>query len=126
LFEAQGEKHMAADPATLVPVLTLQTERTLNQVTVRCSGRLVADTCEAFQQTVRKMISTTKLIMLDFSGVSYIDSSGLGSIVRLHLFSTQDGCQLSVSNLTPWAEELLSMWPEDAFETQFDVARGRN
>jgi anti-sigma B factor antagonist len=104
----KGEKPMAANP-TPKPGLKLDTEKTPTQVTVRCSGRLVSDTCDQFQNTVRELIPTTKLLVIDMTGVNYIDSSALGGIVGLYLSSKRAGCQLKLINLTPRIKELLSM-----------------
>jgi anti-sigma B factor antagonist len=99
---------MAANPVT-TPVLKLETETTPAQVTVRCSGRLVSDTCEQLQNTARAIIPTTKRLILDLTEVNYLDSSALGTIVGLYISSKRAGCQLKLTNLTPRVKELLSI-----------------
>jgi anti-anti-sigma factor len=47
--------------------------------------------------------------VLDFTGVNYLDSSGLGMIVGLYISSKRGGCQLKLINLSPRVKELLSM-----------------
>ncbi len=72
---------MAANPVSPTPVLKLETEKTPTQVTIHCSGRLVSDTCEQLRSTARELIPTTKLLVLELTGVNYLDSSALGTIV---------------------------------------------
>lgn len=98
------------------PVLKLRAEKTPTQVTVRCSGRFVLDTCEQLRAAVRVLIPTTKLLILDLANIDIFDSSALGTIVELYLSSKRAECQLKLINLSPTIEEVLRMWPEDAFE----------
>ncbi|MGI9101312.1 MAG: STAS domain-containing protein [Terriglobales bacterium] len=100
---------MAANPVSPTPVLTLETEKTPQQITVHCSGRFVSDTCAQLQSTVRPLLSETKSLVLDLTGVNYIDSSALGAIVGLKLSSKRAGCRLTLINLTPRVKELFSM-----------------
>ncbi|MGZ4817531.1 MAG: STAS domain-containing protein [Terriglobales bacterium] len=90
-------------------VLKLETDKTPNQVTLRCSGRLVSDTCEQFQSTVRELMPTTKLLVIDMSEVNYLDSSALGAIMGLYLSSKRVGCEFKLVKLTPRVKELLSL-----------------
>ncbi len=111
---------MSANPVPN-PVLNLETEKTPTQATVRCSGRLVSDTCDHFQSTVRGLIPTTKLIVLDFTGVNYLDSSALGAIVGLYVSGKRAGCKLQIVNLTPRVREVFSMTRLfDVLETHSD------
>jgi anti-sigma B factor antagonist len=100
---------MAASPNVVKPVLKLETEKTPTQVTLRCSGRLVSDTCEQFQGAVRELMPGTKLLVIDMSEVNYLDSSALGSIMGLYLSSKRLGCQLRLVNLSARVKELLSL-----------------
>lgn len=100
---------MAANPVAPIPALHLETEKAVDQTTIRCAGRLVSDTCEQLQHAVRDLIPTTKLLVLDFTGVTYVDSSALGSIVGLFISAKRTGCQLKLNNLTPRVKELFTM-----------------
>jgi anti-anti-sigma factor len=107
---------MSSTAIAPTPVLKLRTEKTPTQVTVRCSGRFVSDTCEQLRGTVRALIPTTNLLILDLTNVDFFDSPALGTIVGLYLSSKRAKCQLKLINLSPPIEEVLRMWPEDAFE----------
>ena len=59
--------------------------RQVGDVTVlKCSGRLVAGTeCESLHAMVQKLLPEHKRIVLELADVKFIDSSGLGMLVRL-------------------------------------------
>jgi anti-sigma B factor antagonist len=112
---------MATNPVVPTLVLELETDMMAIQVTVRCSGRLVADTCQQLRGTVRRLIPTTKLLILDLSGVDYVDSSALGTIVGLCISSQRAGCDLKLINLSPRAKKLFSMTQlQEVLESRFD------
>jgi anti-anti-sigma factor len=48
-------------------------------------------------------------VVLDFSGVNYLDSSGLGMIVGLFISAKKSGCQLRFVNLSPRVKEIFTM-----------------
>lgn len=59
--------------------------RHVGEVTVvKCSGRIVAGPeCESLQATMQKLAPEYKRIVLELSDVKFMDSSGLGMLVRL-------------------------------------------
>ena len=99
---------MAAN-AVPTPTLNLITEKTPTESIIRCTGRIVVETAPQLRETARSLISESKRVVLDFTGVNYLDSSGLGMIVALYISSKRVGCQLKLINLTPRVKELLSM-----------------
>ncbi len=100
---------MAANPVSPKPALQIETEKTSTQVTIKVTGRLVADTHEQFQHAVREQIPNTKQIVVDMNGVNYLDSSALGGIVGLKISTKRAGVQLKLVNLTPRVKELFSL-----------------
>jgi anti-anti-sigma factor len=80
-----------------------------NKVTmVKCHGRLVSDTAGELKSVVKPLIPGGGRIILDFSDVSYLDSSGLGALVGLKATSINQGlCKLELVNMTPRILELL-------------------
>ena len=59
--------------------------------TVKCHGRVVSDTVSQLKDTVRSLIPLGGRIILDFCGVSYLDSSGLGVLVSLKVSAINQG-----------------------------------
>jgi len=51
--------------------------------TVRCHGRLVSENSAEVKEVVRALLPQGGRIVIDLSDVSYLDSSGLGTLVGL-------------------------------------------
>jgi anti-sigma B factor antagonist len=77
--------------------------------TVSCRGRLVANHCDEFYKDVRPLIPAAKRIVLDLSQVTHMDSSGLGTVIRLYVSAKGAGCQLQLVNLSNGIRKILSM-----------------
>src|SRR5579863_5578869 len=99
---------MATNPLP-PPTLTLVTDKTPSEATVRCSGRITRENADHLRDIARKMIAESKHLVLDFSDVSYLDSSGLGTVVGVYISAKRAGCQLSLINLTPRVKEIFSL-----------------
>jgi len=79
---------------------------TTGNATVICRGRLVADYRDDFHDEVRRLIPASKRIVLDFSEVTHMDSSGLGTVVRLL-------CRGQVRRLRPAAGQPQHRHPQN-------------
>jgi len=99
---------MAANPLP-TPTLTLATEKTPTETTVRCSGRINMENADQLRDTARKLIAENKRLVLDFSDVSYLDSSGLGMIVGVYISAKKARCQLKLINLSPRVKEIFTL-----------------
>jgi anti-sigma B factor antagonist len=99
---------MAANP---VPIAELQIEtvKSPEETLVRCSGRINSATAGDLQSAVRSLIPHTKRVVLDLTDVSYMDSSGLGTIVGLYLTARRQECQLKLINLNQRVKELFRL-----------------
>jgi anti-anti-sigma factor len=76
--------------------------------TVVCHGRVVSETAGQLKEVVKPLIPLGGRIVLDLTNVSYVDSSGLGSLVGLKVSALREGyCSLELVNLTPRVKELL-------------------
>ncbi len=71
---------MAATPGPN-PALNFEIERTANEIMVRCTGKITAETAGLFQETVRALIPEGKCIVVDLTNVPHLDSMGLGALV---------------------------------------------
>lgn len=100
---------MAAHSSAPSSDLKLEVESSPAGIQVRCSGKITSSTSGALLNQVHPLLSQTKQIVLDLAQISYIDSSGLGMIVRLWSSAQKSGCAFKITNVAPRIKELLSM-----------------
>jgi anti-anti-sigma factor len=78
--------------------------------TVRCHGRLINQTAGKVKDIVKPLIPQGGTIVLDLTGVTFLDSLGLGTLVGLKVSAMNEGyCTLKLVNLTPRVQELLTL-----------------
>jgi anti-sigma B factor antagonist len=75
-----------------------------NQVTtIKCHGKLVSDTASQMKEAVKR-----GRIVIDLGDLTYLDSSGLGTLVGLKASAINQGlCILEFANMTPRVMDLL-------------------
>jgi anti-sigma B factor antagonist len=98
---------MTSESAAPAQELKLETEKRPDAVVVRCTGRIVSTTSPLLQNTVRPLIADNKRVALDLTNVSFLDSSGLGSIVGLWVNAKKNHCDLKLIRLNDRIKELL-------------------
>lgn len=98
---------MTPESATPAQELKLETEKKPEVVLVHCTGRIVSSTSRYLQDTVRPLIAENKRVALDLTHVSFLDSSGLGSIVGLWVNAKKNHCDLKLIRLNDRIKELL-------------------
>ncbi len=78
--------------------------------TVICHGRVVNETAGQIKELVKPLIPKGGRIVLDLTDVSFLDSSGLGTLVGLKVSAIKEGyCKLELVNLSPRVKELLRL-----------------
>jgi anti-sigma B factor antagonist len=90
-------------------LLTLDIDRTGSVAVVRCRGKLVAGVNDLLYSQVSQLIPDTKQIVLDLTDLTYMDSMGLGTVVRLYVSAKTAGCDLTLINLGKRIRELLGV-----------------
>ena len=90
-------------------VLTLAIERDGDTAIVKCHGRLVAGATEELYREVKDLLPQTKLVVVDLAELTYVDSSGLGTLVRLHASARKQGCELKLLHLGKQLRNLLKL-----------------
>ncbi len=109
---------MPADPSALATPLKFEIEDWPNELIVRCSGKVIFDTCSMFQNEVRRLLSSDKCLVVDLSKVSSIDSAGLGALVALWTSAKKRSLEMDIR----WAQAGTSS-PPDAKVANDRVAR---
>ena len=87
-------------------------ERTVSEVTVLdLKGKMtLGEGDELLKDKINSLLSQgKKKLVLNLEGVPYIDSAGLGEIVRTYTTVSRQGGSLKLLNLTKRIEDLLSI-----------------
>lgn len=81
-----------------------------NKVTaIKLHGRLVSENTEEIRNLINTLLAHGGRIVIDLSDLSYLDSSGLGTLVGLKVSAINQGlCILQFVNMTPRVVEILS------------------
>jgi anti-sigma B factor antagonist len=102
----EGANHMAEE---FEKVLTFEIERDGDTAVVKCHGRLVAGTSEELYQEVKDLLAQTKVVVVDLADLAYVDSSGLGTLVRLHASARKLGCEFKLLHLGKQLRNVLKL-----------------
>ncbi len=87
-------------------------ERKVSDVTILdLTGKMtLGEGDEMLKQTINSLLAAgQKKLVLNLGGVPYIDSAGLGEVVRTHTTVSRQGGSLKLLNLTKRIEDLLSI-----------------
>jgi anti-sigma B factor antagonist len=86
-------------------------ERDFPTTTIKCRGKLISENTDEIRKLVQPLIQQGgRRIVLDFTDLEYLDSSGLGAIVGLKVSQLNRGlCLLELVNLTPRVKKLLTI-----------------
>jgi anti-sigma B factor antagonist len=90
-------------------VLSFEIERDGDTAVVKCHGRLVAGTTEEFYEEVKHLLSQTKVVVVDLAELTYVDSTGLGTLVRLHASARKLGCEFKLLHLGKQLRNVLKL-----------------
>jgi anti-sigma B factor antagonist len=90
-------------------VLTIVIERDRDTTVVKCHGRLIAGTTEEFYQEVKKLLIKTNLVVVDLAELTYVDSTGLGVLVRLHTSARRAECEFKLLHLGKQLRNVLKL-----------------
>jgi anti-sigma B factor antagonist len=88
--------------------LTVQGHNVGEVVVARCRGRIVSgDEVRHLQIELDKLTGLTKNVVLQLGEVSYLDSGGLGALVRIFGVLRAAGGDLKVCQLSPFVVQVL-------------------
>lgn len=95
-------------PGSTVP-LSLNTRGVGKVTIVRCSGRIAAGETEVLHLHVNELLRDRADIALHLGEVAFIDSSGLGMLVRLLTSTRRAGGDLKLCQLPEFVHKVLKM-----------------
>lgn len=70
---------------------------------------MVAGVNDFLYTEVSRLIPENKRIVLDLTELTYMDSMGLGTIIRLYVSAKSAGCELELVNIGQRIRQLLGM-----------------
>lgn len=92
-----------------VKILSLAVARDGDAAVVKCRGRLVVGATEEFYKQVKQLLSESNTVLVDLAELNYVDSTGLGTLVRLHSSARKSGCEFKLLHLGKQLRNLLKL-----------------
>lgn len=92
--------------------MALKTDtHTENGVTVvSCTGRITfGDEAMALRESLKKILAESRQVVLNLSGVSYIDSGGLGTLVGVYSSARAAGADIKLTGLGQRLRDVLQI-----------------
>jgi anti-sigma B factor antagonist len=90
--------------------LSMETRYRGDVLVVHCRGRIVfRDEAAALSRLVGEVLENSGKVVLDLSGVSSIDSAGIGELVLLHTWARSKSTDLKCAGPSPWVRDLLDL-----------------
>jgi anti-sigma B factor antagonist len=90
-------------------VLTLEIERDGDTAVVKCYGRLVAGATDELYQAVKHLLPQTKVVVVDLAELTYVDSTGLGTLVGLNASARRQKCEFKLLHLGKQLRNVLKL-----------------
>jgi anti-anti-sigma factor len=88
--------------------LNLQNARFGNVTVIRCEGRIVAgDEIQSLQTAIDRISLETHQVVLNLAQVNFLDSGGLGALVRFARVLRRDHGDMALCQLTPFLRQAL-------------------
>jgi anti-sigma B factor antagonist len=77
---------------------------------VACSGRIVfGEESSGLRDGLKNLLNSTKKIVLNLSGVNYIDSGGLGTLVGVYSSARATGADIKLTGLGQRLRDVLAI-----------------
>jgi anti-sigma B factor antagonist len=96
--------------------LSLETRNCGDVIVVHCQGRIVyRDEASALSELVAEFLQNSGKVVLDLSGVSSIDSAGIGELVLLYTRARSQNADMKYASPSPLVRELLGLTNVDSF-----------
>lgn len=90
--------------------LKLETRVAGGVTVVSATGRIVfGEEASALRDTLKKLLTATKQLVLNLSGVSYIDSGGLGTLVGVYSSARAAGADIKLTGLGQRLRDVLAI-----------------
>ena len=88
---------------------TFEIERNGESAVVKCHGRLVAGVGDEFYQAIKPLFAEAENVTIDLADLTYVDSMGLGTLVRIYAHARGIGSRVTLLHLGKQVRNALSM-----------------
>jgi anti-sigma B factor antagonist len=90
--------------------LKIDTRQVDGVTVVSCAGRIVfGDEATALRDNLKRILSSSRQIVLNLAGVTYIDSGGLGTLVGVYSSARTTGADIKLTGLGQRIRDVLQI-----------------
>jgi len=90
--------------------LKIDTRQADGVTVMSCQGRIVfGEEAAALRENLKRVLNSTRQIVLNLSGVSYIDSGGLGTLVGVYSSARASGADIKLTGLGQRLRDVLQI-----------------
>src|SRR5450631_380116 len=90
--------------------LKMETSVTDGVTVVSCHGRILfGEEAAALREELKRLLASSRQIVLNLSGVSYIDSGGLGTLVGVYSSARSAGADIKLTGLGQRLRDVLQV-----------------
>lgn len=88
----------------------LETREVAGVTIVTCQGRIVfGEESTHLRESLKRILSSSRKVILNLSGVSYIDSGGLGTLVGVYSSARSSGADIKLTGLGQRLRDVLQI-----------------
>jgi anti-sigma B factor antagonist len=90
--------------------LKIETRQADGVTVMSCQGRIVfGEEAAELRENLKRVLSSTRQVVLNLSGVSYIDSGGLGTLVGVYSSARAAGADIKLTGLGQRLRDVLQI-----------------
>ena len=90
--------------------LKIETRQADGVTVMSCQGRIVfGEEATTLRDSLKRILSSTRQVVLNLSGVSYIDSGGLGTLVGVYSSARAAGADIKLTGLGQRLRDVLQI-----------------
>jgi len=90
--------------------LKMETRQADGVTIISCTGRIVfGEESTVLRDTLKRILAASRQVVLNLSGVSYIDSGGLGTLVGVYSSARSAGADIKLTGLGQRLRDVLQI-----------------
>ena len=90
--------------------LKIETRQTDGVTVMSCHGRIVfGEEATALRENLKRVLGSTRQVVLNLAGVTYIDSGGLGTLVGVYSSARASGADIKLTGLGQRLRDVLQI-----------------